>query len=112
MLISSPLMTSACCRSAPTPPKGSTGLSMPPTRNARSRCRATFTRQDSTSSCPRHWPPPPSTGSYTTPTSAKQAATASGSPKPWPARRLDLTPLGTSGGRHWADLVATSGQFS
>ena len=33
-------MTSGCCRSAPMPPKASTGSSMPPTRNARSRYRS------------------------------------------------------------------------
>ena len=32
--------TSACCRSPTTPPKGSTGSSTPPTRNAPSRCRS------------------------------------------------------------------------
>jgi hypothetical protein len=40
----------------------------------------------STSSCPKRWPPPPSTDSCTTPTSAKPAATASDSPKPSPAK--------------------------
>ena len=33
-------MTSACSRSPTTPPKGSTGSSTPPTRNAPSRCRS------------------------------------------------------------------------
>jgi hypothetical protein len=76
----------ACYRSVPTPPKASTASSTPPTRNAQSRCRAICIPQDSTSSCPRHWPPPPSTGYCTMPTSAKPAATVCGSPKPWPAR--------------------------
>ena len=70
----------------PTPPRGSTGSSTPPTRNAPSRSARTCTRPGSTSSCPRPWPPPPSTGSCTTPTSARPAATASGSPKPSPAK--------------------------
>jgi hypothetical protein len=40
----------------------------------------------STRSCPRRWPPRPSTGSYTTPTSASPTASRSGSPKPPPER--------------------------
>ncbi|MEI2643391.1 MAG: ATP-binding protein [Candidatus Nanopelagicales bacterium] len=46
----------------------------------------TCTPPASTSSCPKRWPPPPSTGYCTTPTSAKPAATASASPKPSPAK--------------------------
>ena len=46
----------------------------------------TCTRPDSTSSCPRPSPPPPSTGSCTTPTSARPPATASACPRPLPAR--------------------------
>ena len=38
-----------CSRSAPTPPKGSTASSTPPTNAARSRCRRTCTRRASTS---------------------------------------------------------------
>ena len=52
-----------------------------PLRSAR-----TFTRRASTSSCRKPWPPPPSTGSCTTPTSARPAATASASPRPSPER--------------------------
>jgi hypothetical protein len=45
----------------------------------------------STRSCPRPWPPPPSTGSCTTRTSWSPRATASGSPKPPPGK--GVTPL-------------------
>jgi len=44
--------TSGCSRSPRTPPKASTASSTPPTRNARSRYRATCTPPRSTSSCP------------------------------------------------------------
>ncbi len=106
-------MTSGCCPSDLTPPKGSTGSSAPPPRNARSPSARTCTRPASTRSCPRP-SPRPSTGCCTTPTSARPAATASASPRPCPARGeiLDLTEPGCSTGRQWADLVATTGPFS
>ena len=68
-------MTSACCRSAPTPPKASTGSSTPPTNDEPWPSAPTCTPPVSTSSCPKPWPPPPSTGSCTTPTSASPPAT-------------------------------------
>ncbi|GAA3132703.1 IS21-like element ISSme2 family helper ATPase IstB [Rhodococcus baikonurensis] len=40
----------------------------------------------STRSCPKHWPPPPLTGSCTMRTSSSPTATPSASPKPPPAR--------------------------
>src|SRR6266536_6462336 len=42
----------------------------------------TCTPADSTRSCPRPWPPRPSTGCCTTPTSSSPRAPASGSPRP------------------------------
>jgi hypothetical protein len=72
--------------SAPTPPRASTGWSMPPTSAAPWRSQATCTRPDSTSSCPRPWPPPPSTGCCTTPTSWSPKATRSAWPRRPPAR--------------------------
>ena len=48
-LISSSLMTSACCRLPRTPPKASTAWSMPHTRNAPSRSAQICTRPRSTS---------------------------------------------------------------
>ena len=56
------------------------------TRNAHSPSRRTCTRPASTRSCPRPWPPRPSTGSCTTPTSWSPTASPTGSPKPPPAR--------------------------
>jgi DNA replication protein DnaC len=49
-------------------------------------CRPTCTRRASTRSCPRPWPPPPSTGCCTTPTCARRGARASGSKRPRPER--------------------------
>nr|WP_305080603.1 ATP-binding protein [Pseudonocardia sp. ICBG1142] len=43
-------------------------------------------RRGSTRSCPRPWPPPPSTDSCTMPTSSSLTVTATGSPKPPPVR--------------------------
>ena len=54
-------------------------------RRSASRSRRTCTRRGSTSSCPRRWPPPPSTGSCTTLTCARPAARACDCPKPSPA---------------------------
>ena len=47
---------------------------------------ATSTRLASTRSFPRHWPPPRWTGCRTTPAWCSPRATATGSPRPWPAR--------------------------
>src|ERR1035441_6170479 len=64
-----------------------------PSRGGRPRTRwqwcpdgspAICTRPDSTSSCPRPWSPPPSTGCSTTPTYARPPASRSGSPGPSP----------------------------
>ena len=55
---------------ADAPPKASTASSTPPMNTARWPSRATCTPPGSTSSCPRPWPPPPSTGCCITPTSA------------------------------------------
>ena len=52
--------------------------------HARWPCRATYTPPGSTSSCPRPWPPPPSTGCSTTPTSSSPKAPRYDSPRPPP----------------------------
>jgi IstB-like ATP binding protein len=64
------------------PPKGSTGSSKPPTNANRWRSPRTCIPAGSTSSCPRRWPPPPSTGYCTTHTFAKPAETPCDWPKP------------------------------
>lgn len=82
---SSSLTTSGSCPLPRTQQKGSTGSSTPPTRSGRSRSARTCTPPASTSSCPRPWPQPPSTGCSTMPTSVKPAAKASDKPRHWPA---------------------------
>src|SRR6202171_4211795 len=73
-------------------------------------------RMGSTSSCPKRWPPPPSTGCCTTHTSAKPAETPCDWPKPstgkesnpWPdtnSHEWRPHPHGQIHVRHWAVLI-------
>ena len=54
--------TSGSSPSATDAAEGPTAWSTPPTRNAPSRSARTCTPPASTNSCPKRWPPPPSTG--------------------------------------------------
>ncbi len=62
--------------------EGSTASSKPPTNAGLWRSRRICIPAASTSSCPKRWPPPPSTDSCTTRTCAKPAATPCAWPKP------------------------------
>lgn len=66
--------------------EGLTASWTPATRNVPWPSHRIYIRPDSTNSCPRPWPPRPSTGSCTTRISASPKAIRSASPKPPPAR--------------------------